>query len=116
MKKKLPLVVLLIRLTLCIDLPYFLQICSWKGTQGQVIGDEGSHLYHLLVSFFAHGYGGSHLRDWMMGVSPGLFASKTVASKMLVCLKEWPCHDTRAHPRGTEIRFLVQCCLLTLPR
>ena len=44
-----------------------------------MLGDEHSQLYDVFVSFFANGYGGSHLRDYMMGVSPGLFASNTVA-------------------------------------
>jgi len=54
-------------------------ICSWRAEHGTDDGTFASKLYHLTVSYFAQGYGGSTFRDYLMGVSPGLFTSGTVA-------------------------------------
>ena len=44
---------------------------------------QSSLLYHLISSFFANGYGGSHMRDYAMGVPPGLFTHHSVAKGWL---------------------------------
>lgn len=59
-------------------------LCAWRAAHSAPVDRldpdrQASLLYHLVSSFFANGYGGSHARDWAMGVSPGLFASNTVA-------------------------------------
>jgi len=37
------------------------------------IGSPNAWTYNLICSFFCHGFGGTHFRDWSMGQTPSSY-------------------------------------------
>lgn len=41
-------------------------------------------VYNLVAAFFCVGFGGTHLRDWLMGQSPSIFKNKELVKTVLL--------------------------------